>query len=93
MFFAQVNSFCDFPGTKLNQGNKPKQLKNVLHKLTLLADFIWSGKAPGKPKNAFKGYTNFVRVLRLILVKLEGRYDEAVFLDHFKNKIIKHAYV
>lgn len=95
--FPQVKSFANFPGMKSNMGNKPKQLKSVLHKLiepSILATFTWTGKVPRgqKKKHALKSYPNILRVLHSILKKLEGSYDEDMFYNHLKNKVIKHAY-
>lgn len=95
--YPQINSFTNFPGMKSNIGNKPKQLKSVLYKLidqTFLASFTWTGKVPKgqKRKHALKDYPNTLRVLRFILEKLEGSYNEEMFLNHLKNKVIKHAY-
>lgn len=79
------------------KGNKPKLLKSVIHKVidrSLLAVFTWTGKAGRgqRRKNALQGYPNILDVLRSIVEKLEGTYDEPLFLDHLKNKVIRTAY-
>lgn len=78
-------------------GNKPKLLKAVLYKLIakpFFAMFTWTGKAGrGQArKTSLQNYTNILRVLHKILVKLEGSYDFEMFIDHLKNKVIRNAY-
>lgn len=95
--FPQITALSDFPGIKTAKGNKPKLMKHVLFTMverSFLASFTWTGKAgKGQPrKHAIRDYPNFLQVLHFILKKLEGSYDDDMFYDHLKNKVLCYAY-
>lgn len=78
------------------RGNQPKLLKCIVYTImepVFFANFTWTGKTiKGEKKIPFQRSKNIVDLLFDMVVKVEPSYQQATFLSHLKNKIIKYAY-
>lgn len=76
-----------------NQAALLKIVVKIIFVPHFLAKFTWSGKSKNQRKIPLKTYEKLVDLMYAVANQCFGlNYQYAVFLNHLKNKIIKHAY-
>lgn len=77
--------------------NKPKMLKALVYKVIdreFFAQFTWTGKSTGgRTKTAVQKFINLNDFFYEVMNVIDGGYTQFSFLRHYKNNVIKGAYV